>query len=244
MKKGTCLLSYAPMRSEPKSGAEMVNALLFGESYQILEESESWLKIKCEYDGYEGWISDAAYSDFQNNSQLVDALFVEASSNGAKFYIPCGALIPRDSKLTVDGQTYTITQKLKTNHHLPLSLRLINTAKSFLNTPYLWGGRSFMGIDCSGLVQVVFKVNGIQLPRDTSQQIEEGELVEFGSQKACDLVFFSKPGLEKVVHVGMMLDDHHIIHAGARVRINELTKDGLYIDGVHCYQLLSIKSII
>lgn len=244
MNKGTCLLSYAPLRAEPRSGAEMVNALLFGESYEILEKSEAWMKIKCDYDHYEGWISSAAFSPFVEYTGMVDSLFVEAASNGAKLYLPCGAMIPADGKLEIDGQAYNIHRKLKTNHHLPLPIRLLNTAKAFLNTPYLWGGRSFMGVDCSGLMQVVFKVNAIHLPRDTSQQIHVGETVEYGKQKACDLVFFSKPGTEKVIHVGMMLDDQKIIHAGARVRINELEARGLSVDGVFTYQLLCIKRLI
>lgn len=244
MNKGTCLLSYLPMRSEPRSGAEMVNCLLFGESYQVLEAADAWLKIKCDYDGYEGWISQSAQSEFVSFPQMVDALFVEAVSNGSKFYIPCGAMMPSDNKLNLDGQTFTVTQKLKTNHHLPLSIRLLNTAKAFLNTPYLWGGRSFMGIDCSGLMQIVFKVNGILLPRDTSKQILEGSAINFGEQQACDLVFFSKPGADKVVHVGMMLNEKHIIHAGARVRINELSSEGIFMDGALAYQLMTIKRII
>lgn len=244
MNKGTCLLSYAPLRAEPRSGAEMVNALLFGESYEILEKSDAWLRIKCDYDDYQGWISAAAFAPYVEYTSMVDSLFFEAASNGAKLYLPCGAMIPADDKLDIDHQTYNIHRKLKTNHHLPLSIRLLNTAKAFLNTPYLWGGRSFMGIDCSGLMQVVFKVNAIKLPRDTSQQITVGENVDYGRQKACDLAFFSKPGTEKVIHVGMMLDEKKVIHAGARVRINDLDPQGMSIDGEFTYQLLCIKRLI
>lgn len=241
MNKGTCLLSYLPMRSEPRSGSEMVNSILYGESYEVLEVENTWLKVRCDFDGYEGWISQAAYSEFIQYENLVDTLFLEAVSNGAKFYLPCGSLVPASGKFIVDGNEYTIVQKVKTNRHLPLRLRILNSAKSFLNTPYLWGGRSFMGIDCSGLVQIVYKINGINLPRDTSSQINEGVNINYGEQDACDLVFFSRVNEEKVVHVGICLDKQSVLHAGSRVRINDLNEEGLLIDGQLAYKTLVIK---
>lgn len=244
MKRGTCLLSYLPMRSKPRSGAEMVNTLIYGESYEVLESNGAWFKIRCDFDAYEGFISAGSYSPFVQNEQMVDALFVEAVHNGARFYIPCGALIPANGKFMVDGEEYNIIQKVKTNRHLPLRLRIINASKAFLNTPYLWGGRTFMGIDCSGLVQVVFKINGFELPRDTSRQKDVGTEVPFAERDACDLVFFSKVGEDKVTHVGILIDKQNVIHAGARVRVNELNENGLVVDGELAYQIQAIKRLI
>ncbi|MCC6817986.1 MAG: C40 family peptidase [Bacteroidia bacterium] len=244
MNKGTCLVPFLPMRSKPHSDAEMVNSILFGESYEVINEDNDWLFVRVDLDAYEGWISKAGYSVFIDFNQLVDALYLEAASNGAKFFIPCGGKIPENGKFIIDGQSYAIIQKVKTNHHLPLRLRILNTAKSFLNAPYLWGGRSFMGIDCSGLVQVVYKVNGFDLPRDTAAQISTGTLVNYSEHAPCDLVFFSRINTEKVVHVGIVIDNKKVIHAGARVRINELTEEGLIVDGQLAYKTIAIKRII
>lgn len=244
MNKGTCLLAYLPLRQEPRSGAEMVSCLLFGESYEVLEQDNLWLRIRSAFDGYEGWVSKGSYSPFIEFDSMVDALFVEASSNGNKMYLPCGSVIPSSGKFILDGQEYRVIQKLKTNHHLPMTLRILNTAKSFINTPYLWGGRSFMGIDCSGLVQVVFKVNGYNLTRDTTQQVLAGCEIKFGQQEPCDLVFFSRPGEHKVVHVGMVVEKNKVLHAGARVRINELNEQGLMVDGVLAYETICLRRIL
>lgn len=242
--KGTCLQTYIPMRSEPRSGAEMVSSLIFGESYSVIEHQKDWLKIVTEFDQYEGWISANTFEPLIQFSQLVDTDFIEAFAKGEKILIPCGGLIPDGSKFTLHDKTFELKFNLKPNHHLPLKLRLVNTAKSFLNAPYLWGGRCFMGIDCSGLVQVVFKANAISLPRDTKQQIECGHPISISEIQAGDLVFFRKPEGEKVSHVGLMISDTDILHASGRVRIDKLSKEGIVIDKQLAYVLLDIRRVI
>ncbi|MES2617355.1 MAG: NlpC/P60 family protein [Bacteroidota bacterium] len=241
MKKGTCLQTYIPMRAEPRSGAEMVSSLLFGESYTVIQEQEDWYEIVTDFDQYKGWISANSYNEPESFTQVVDIVYSEAFAKGEKFMIPCGGMMPDAGKFTIRGQQYELKANLKPNHHLPLSLRLVNTAKSFLNTPYLWGGRCFMGIDCSGLMQVVFKANGINLPRDTKQQIIFGNDIQFSQLEPGDLVFFSRPGLNKVSHVGMMINKSEIIHSSGRVRIDKLSADGLHIDKVHVYESIAYK---
>jgi len=244
MQKGTCLISYVPLRSEPRSGAEMVSSILFGESYSIIDTNEDWIKIKMDVDGYEGWMSIGSYAEFRDYQNVSDALILEASSAFQKLLIPCGAQLPNEDTFEIDGAQYTIIKKLKTSHHLPLKLRLLKTVQNFLNTPYLWGGRSFMGIDCSGLMQVTFKANGINISRDTSQQINEGAAVEFGQHQACDLVFFSKPGKTNVSHVGMVIDEKTVIHSSSKVQLSELTKEGLIMHGELAYSTICIKRIL
>lgn len=244
MKRGTCLITYLPMRLEPSSGAEMVNSLIFGESYDVLQVEEKWLKIKTDFDAYEGWINRAAWSGEQTFPEINDALFLDCISNHRHLFIPCGANIPESMQVDVHGLTYQIARKLKTSHHLPLRMRILKTAQSFLNTPYLWGGRTFMGVDCSGLTQVVFKACGIQLPRDTSQQINSGISVPYSQKEACDLAFFSSDGSQKVSHVGIVMESGEVIHAGAYVRINELTEQGLWVDSELKYTLLDIRRIL
>lgn len=242
--KGTCLQTFIPMRSEPRSGGEMVSSLIFGESYKITEQQKDWLKIITDFDAYEGWISANAFEPFTSFSQLVDTEFIEAFAKGEKLLIPCGGLIPDTSKFTLHDKTFELKFNLKPNHHLPLKLRLINTAKTFLNAPYLWGGRCFMGIDCSGFVQVVFKANAINLPRDTKQQINCGSSIPISEIESGDLIFFKKPDGQNVSHVGLMISQTEIIHASGRVRIDKLSKEGIVIDKQLAYATIDCRRIL
>jgi hypothetical protein len=246
MEKGTCMITYIPVRNEPRPGAEMVTSLIFGESYTILETAGDWLRIKLDFDAYEGWISINSHAEYLEFNTVNDALFLEAAGKHQRLMIPCGGAIPESGTLVADGEKYIIEKKLKTNHHLPLPLRLLKTAQSFMNTPYLWGGRTFMGIDCSGFIQVVFKACGMALPRDTKQQVNSGREVSFEEIMACDLVFFTSPGSEKVSHVGMMIDKNNLIHSSGKVKINRLSPEGLFIlekDRL-TYALHSIRRVI
>ena len=242
--KGTCLITYVPMRAEPRSGAEMVSSLIFGESYTVLEEQEDWLNIECDYDQYKGWISKGSHAPFVEMPDINDSLYLEAPGYHQKLLIPCGAQMPMEMQVEVDGMLYDIKRKLKTNHHLPLRMRILKTAQSFLNTPYLWGGRTFMGIDCSGFVQIVFKANGVFIQRDTSQQILAGTDISYGKQEAGDLVFFSKPGQSKVSHVGLLMEAHKVIHASGKVQETKLTEAGMMMGDTLAYALIGIKRVL
>lgn len=245
MLKGTCLQTYIPIRSEPRSGAEMVSSLLFGENYIVIKEEIDWFQITTIFDNYTGWISKNTYDEFQEFDTICNAFFIVAKANDNKIYIPCGGLYPSSLSFKKNGTTYKVEQLLKPIHHLPLSIRLLKTAQQFLNTPYLWGGRSFMGIDCSGLVQVVFKANGINLLRDTSQQIQQGKEIELDKINTGDLVFFNSPNSTKVSHVGFMLNKTEVIHSSGFVKIQSLNPEGLYNEnGELTHYLMAIKRLI
>jgi cell wall-associated NlpC family hydrolase len=123
---------------------------------------------------------------------------------------------------------------------------LVETALMYLHAPYLWGGRSPFGIDCSGFVQVVYKFSGIQLPRDAWQQAEKGDLLSFIEESAPgDLAFFDNDE-GTIIHVGILLENNRIIHASGKVRIDVIDHQGIYNRDLRAYthNLRLIKSIL
>ena len=122
---------------------------------------------------------------------------------------------------------------------------LVNTALHYLNSPYMWGGKSPFGIDCSGFVQCVYQLHGVQLPRDAYLQAEHGETLGFiDESEAGDLAFFDDEE-GKITHVGIIMSDYHIIHAFGQVRIDRLDQTGIFNNALnkHTHKLRVIKKI-
>lgn len=244
LNKGTCLQTYVPIREEPNSGAEMVSSLVFGESYSIIKQDEEWAKIITDFDHYEGWISSNTVYPFNPDfDKVCDTLYAEAFCLKKRIFIPCGGMIPQNGKFKIGDELYELKQNLKPNHHLPFRIQLENVAKSFLNSPYLWGGRTYMGIDCSGYVQMVFKALGIHIKRNTSQQIEMGVSISRDELAIGDLVFFKKEDQIRVSHVGIMLSNTEVIHASGVVRIDTLDENTMVVNKQFEYQAIAYKRI-
>ena len=228
--KGICKLSCIPVRKEASSTAEMTTMLLFGETYSIIESNDGWTFIKTDFDTYEGWISskqaDKLLAEPSQAAVSFGYPFNKATSGNESIFILPGSLLPdyRDGSFNLNHQEYALD--------LPnigySKTDLIYVAKQFLNAPYLWGGRSPFGIDCSGFTQIVYRICGFALPRDAWQQAENGTTLGFREEaKAGDLAFFDNEE-GRITHVGMMLNPDEIIHASGRVRIDKIDGHGIF----------------
>lgn len=234
-----CRVAIAPLRPAASDKAEIATQLLFGDAVEVLEEAEPWWRIRNAYDEYEGWmdfkqlvvITKEAYLNAQNYTIMVPAMVnnIVIGADHTNFYLPASATLPAYD----DGNCKLGTLKFKVvfdPHKVPsvTETRILKYGMFFLNAPYLWGGRTLFGIDCSGFSQAVFKLLGIRIKRDAAQQAEQGETVNFLTEaKVGDLAFFDNAE-GRIIHVGIMLNDHQIIHASGRVRIDAIDGQGIY----------------
>lgn len=238
---GVCNLSLVPLRTEPSDKSEMSSQLLFGDHFTILESTEKWVRILTAQDEYEGWLDRKQFEEIEHASfvalhdmstilgpSLIHS--VTKVSTNDKFNLVAGSNIPgtvdqffylRDTKYKLEGPTVRPAREQFGND-------VNKVAMFYLNAPYLWGGRSVFGIDCSGLTQMVFRQFGIKLKRDAYQQAEQGELVGFLQEcKPGDLAFFDNEE-GRIIHVGIMLDNERIIHASGRVRVDSIDNQGIF----------------
>lgn len=237
---GVCRVAIAPLRAAGADKAEMSSQLLFGDCVEILERTDRWLRVRNAYDGYEGWmdfkqvyeISEAEYLISKSSKHLAPAAMVNVvtDSSGGKYHLSPGSSLPAFNQgfCTLGIEKFEVLFNPVTAPVNPVTEQLIANALFFLNTPYLWGGRNFYGIDCSGFVQAVFKLNGIDLKRDAWQQAEQGNTVDFLPEvKAGDVAFFDNAE-GRIIHVGIMLNASEIIHASGRVKIDKMDTEGIY----------------
>lgn len=235
---GICNLSSVPCRKEPSDASEMVTQLLFGEHYQILEERERWTSIRIMHDNYVCWISanqvhgiSPAFAEALNyttaRSVVSDILSVVQHNNEITSVL-LGSSLPyyRAGSFNIEQQEYEYGGEVaptKSNRN-----SIIDFAMNYINTPYLWGGRSPFGIDCSGLTQLCYKLANKQLPRDAYQQADLGVSLSFVEEaQAGDLAFFDNAD-GRIIHVGIMTGEGTIIHASGKVRIDAIDHFGIY----------------
>lgn len=258
MKYGVCHLSVVPCRFEPFETSEMVTQLLFGETVKLYEEKKKdWRRAKTAYDDYDCWIDEKQITfiteqEFEaiNLSKLSGELVhvVESKDTGLITPICIGSSLPNINKknIQIGNQKLSFTgQTIDTSKKIDKAL-LVQNAMMYLNAPYLWGGRSPFGIDCSGFTQVVYKLNGFKLPRDASQQAEIGQTLSFIEEsESGDLAFFDNEE-GNIIHVGIMLENNRIIHASGKVRIDKIDHQGIFnIDtGDYSHRLRLIKKIL
>lgn len=252
-----CTYGFVAVRREPAETSEMTTQILFGETYEVIEEQDTWLKVRLDYDGYEGWIDAKLHRNIfgpevdswrRGKKWIVPGPFAHIIREGERspMIIPGGSEIYFNSdglsNFTIGDRSYTLTG----NHNPNRPTGTIEEiAMTFYSAPYLWGGRSFYGIDCSGFAQVVFKIAGKRIPRDASQQVNEGTVVNFVEEAhAGDLAFFDK-GDGRITHVGICFGRGEIIHASGSVRIDRLDHQGIYStrSNKYTHSLRTIKRI-
>ena len=235
MEYGICNLAVIPLRAEPSDRSEQVSQILFGEAFEITEWQERWVKVVTTNDSYEGWIGrlqfttlgHIAYKTLQQNPAPITYRAVTQAwkkPDNSVLYLPVGSSLVflKGTTCHINNEKFEIIGEIGETEAIDI------TAKSFLNTPYLWGGRTHYGIDCSGFTQSVFKLQGIHLRRDASVQAEQGEIVNFISEaKLGDLAFFDNEE-GRITHVGIMLNNGQIIHASGRVKIDPIDSQGIF----------------
>ncbi len=253
MEYGICNLAVIPMRAEPNERSEQVSQVLFGETFSILEWKEGWAQIITTNDSYKGWISRLQFAmlghmGFKELQDKPPRLTYRAVTQAWKIKDNSILYLPAGSSLSfLSGTTcYFEREKFEILGQMGESESIDLVAKNFLNAPYLWGGRTHFGIDCSGFTQAVFKLKGVQLKRDACLQAEQGAKVNSLSEAyAADLAFFANTE-GRVTHVGMLLNREHIIHASGKVKIDTIDEKGIYSEELQRYThtLHSIRRII
>jgi gamma-D-glutamyl-L-lysine dipeptidyl-peptidase len=257
---GICNLSIVPCRKEPSDKSEMVTQLLFGEHFELLDTKGNWQLIRIAYDGYECWVDKKQFlplkdiAGIKDSTTAISTEIVQLVENEEKKITPIvlGSSLPKfkdkffflgKQNFSFEGEAILAFAKSKV---LSGGEDLGEVAKWYLNSPYLWGGRSPFGIDCSGFTQMVYKLNGIKLKRDAWQQAEQGKALSFLEESQTgDLAFFDNEE-GKIVHVGIILTGEKIIHASGKVRTDKLDHQGIFNEEIKQYthRLRVVKRMI
>lgn len=249
MQYGICNLGIVPLRFEPSDKSELVSQVLYGDYFKVLEKRKSWSKIRLGFDKYEGWldnkqyleISKEKYNSLKEETPKLSADLVEfvQDSENQLYPIPLGANLNGLEIMNHSHDGNFVNDIFPKDH-------IIKTAFLYLNAPYLWGGKTPFGIDCSGFTQMVYKLNGYKLFRDASQQATQGDALSFIEESdPGDLAFFDN-NEGNIVHVGIIMKDNFIIHAHGKVRIDRLDHSGIYNaeKRTHTHKLRVIKKIL
>lgn len=256
MEYGVCILSNIAMRISADHRSTMVSQLLFGDVFRVVETKDEWIFIQLDYDRSEGWVpinqitvlEEAEYEKINGAGLGVSNEYIDflEDKNHKLLPVVLGSTFPgiKNKVFDINDNTYNFSgEVIRVKQPKPA---IVNTAFKYLNAPFLYGGRTPFGIDSSGLVQLAYKINGYKLPRDVGQQAGQGEVLSFIEEsEAGDLAFFDNADGE-IIHVGILLQDNHIIHVDGKVRIDRIDQSGLFntTKNRHTHKLRVIKKIL
>ena len=237
---GICQLTLIPLRKEPAERSEMVSQLIFGETVEILGTKDKWSHVRTHFDNYKGWVTSKMLSVLDeeefNNYQSGSKVYLKEAVcmvSRTETRLPVSYLAGGSTLVEENNQLILGHHILGFDHEAALfrpgsEIDITGTALKFLNAPYLWGGRTIFGIDCSGFTQIVYKMNGFILPRDAHQQAELGTTVQsVGEAKPGDLAFFENEK-GQITHTGIILKNAEIIHSSGKVHIDKLDQRGIF----------------
>ncbi len=248
-------LSVVPLRAEPNHRSEQVSQILFGDTVMVLEWGQEWSHVRCTWDGYEGWCRTSQLQVLEAAETLPHTRYLVAGKmqymmhEQWSFPVSIGSSLPgyNNQELVWGSKLFRYFEPLHDLEQVQVNDTVIPMlAYSFMDVPYLWGGRSVFGIDCSGMSQLVFKMMGISILRDAWQQAEQGQKVAHVAETRCgDLAFFHN-AKGRVNHVGIMLSNNTIIHAtdtAGRVVVDKLDAQGIISarTGEHTHNLTTIQ---
>lgn len=253
MEYGISTLSIIPLRKEEKEQSEMVSQILFGEMYTIIEKNNKWMKVEIFFDKYQGWIDIKMHTpistDFFNKNKIdTKEVYDICKINKTNIILPAGSNLPNFNNKTklacINNKEYGISKNIVTKTK-KYKEDILKSSQLFIGSPYLWGGRTHMGIDCSGLSQIVYKINGINIPRDAKDQAKQGEMVlNISKSEIGDLAFFENEK-GKITHVGIIAENSTIIHASGMVRVDCIDDTGIFTEQKkYTHKLSIIKRII
>jgi len=261
MRYGISNLSIVPVRSEPREKSEMCTQILFGEHYSIMEENAKWCQIKLAFDGYEGWIDRKMVNEIDESCFLeLDGIqrivttdvfnIVQPAGGYSNFLIVAGSSLPHFDQVArtfkIGNVVYGIQGNSIASAERVVRDVIIDNALKYFNAPYLWGGRSPFGIDCSGFSQVLYKMAGLTIPRDAVQQAMLGDNLTFVEEALPgDLAFFDNEE-GAIIHVGIIWEKNKIIHSSGKVRIDNVDHFGIFnIDtGRYTHQMRLMRRLI
>ena len=246
--------TVTPVRQEPSEGSEQLTQLLFGEVCEVLDRLTRWTKIRSTVDGQEGWVDFKMLTPADNHYPITDIRTVvttpiaiaSAMETGEELMLTLGTRLPNYSHgmFEVFGKQYLIAPACVNEAK---GEEVCVVAQTLLNTPYLWGGKNAMGMDCSGFTQVVYATQGINLLRNAREQMTQGELVpSLAEAQPGDLAFFDHadrdPKATNISHVGLLLDNKKIIHCSGCVHVDDIDEMGIHLpDGELTHHLVQIR---
>ena len=252
--------TVTPVRQEPSEGSEQLTQLLFGEVCEVLDRLPRWTKIRSTLDGQEGWVDFKMLSPAYSLSPItyrlpttivaVPMAIATAMETDEELMLTLGTRLPNYSHGTFEvlGKQYLINPAtVRGERREARGEEICAIAQTLLNTPYLWGGKNAMGMDCSGFTQVVYAAMGVNLLRNAREQMTQGELVpSLAEAQPGDLAFFDHadrdPKATNISHVGMLLSPTEIIHCSGYVHIDTIDEQGIHLsDGELTHHLVQIK---